>query len=431
MNTIRLAQPTSDGCERARRQPLRWVALVLACVFVLAGCARTDQPGPGDSADRASEETFNDADIEFLRDMISRQDRAVAMAEIVSDRTDRAELVAFSATVVKVRDDEVQTLRGLLADAGENAPSGQDGDDRAVQLPGIVSDVPLWQLADRRDEEFDRAFLDLMKTHARAAVETSERVLDEGESPAVAELAARIIDTRQDELAQIEHWGHQWHLLDSVPPVGLGHGDRGEQVLALEQRLEVLRFDVGQVDDVYDANTVQAVVAFQKLAGLPPSGRASPEVVDRLSSAQPPEPLVAGGGPVRVEIDLPRQVLFLYQDDRLFRILPVSTGSGERFCDEGECGLAETPPGAFRVSRRISGWRTSSLGRLFNPLYFNEGIAIHGFPTVPPQPASHGCVRIPMSSATWFPEKVPDGTPVYVVDGKTPITPLQPASAGK
>lgn len=421
MNTIRLAQRTSDGCGRARRQPLRWAALVLAGVSVLAGCARADQPGLGESADRAPEETFNDADVEFLRGMISHQEQAVAMAEMVSDRTDRAELVAFGATVVKVRGDETQTVRGLLADAGGSA----------VQLPEIASDVPLRQLADRRDEEFDRVFLELMKAHAQTAVETSERVLDEGDSPAVAELAARIIDTRQGELAHMEHWGHQWHLLDSVPPVGLGHGDRGEQVLALEQRLDALRLDVGRVDDVYDANTVQAVVAFQKLAGLPPSGRASSDVVDRLSSTQPPEPLVAGGGPVRVEIDLPRQVLFLYQDDRLFRILPVSTGSGKRFCAEGECGLAETPPGAFRVSRRISGWRTSSLGRLFNPLYFNEGIAIHGFPTVPPQPASHGCVRIPMSSATWFPEKVPDGTPVYVLDGKTPIAPLQPASAGK
>jgi uncharacterized protein (DUF305 family) len=428
MDTIRPAQPALGDRERARRQPLRWVALMLAGVFILASCARTDQPG-GDAAGRAPEETFNDADREFLRGMLSHHEQAAAMAAMVPDRTDRAELITFGATVVKVRNDEIQTIRGLLADA-DKALNGLFG-GRAVQLPGRVSNAPLRQLADRRNEEFDRVFLDLMKTHAQTAVETSERVLDEGQSPAVAELAAQIIDKRQGELAQMEYWGHQWNLLDSVPPVGLGPGDRGEQVLALEQRLDGLRFDVGRVDDVYDANTVQAVVAFQKLAGLPPSGRASPDVVDRLAAAQPPEPLVAGGGPVRVEIDLPRQVLFLYQDDQLFRILPVSTGSGKRFCAEGECGLAETPPGAFQVSRRISGWRTSRLGRLFNPLYFNEGIAIHGFPSVPPQPASHGCVRIPMSSATWFPEKVPNGTPVYVLDGKTPITPLQPASASK
>lgn len=412
------AQPTMSDREWGRRQRLRWIGLVLAGVLVLGGCGRADQPGGfADSTDPAPEEAFNDADVEFLQDMIPRHEQAIAIAELVPDRTDRAELVAFDATLVKARNDEIGTIRGLLADAGKKAPSGQDGG-------GMASDAQLQELAGLRGEEFDRVFLNVLTTHAQGSVEASEGVLDDGENPAVAELAARSIEARRGELAQMEYWGHQWRLLDSVPPVGLGPGDRGEQVLALEQRLDFLRFDVGQVDDVYDANTVHAVVAFQKLTGSPPSGRASPDVVDRLASAQQPEPLVAGGGPVRVEIDLPRQVLLLYQGDQLFRILPVSTGSGERFCKDGECGLADTPPGAFEVERRISGWRTSRLGRLFNPLYFNGGIAIHGYPTVPTEPASHGCVRIPMSSANWFPEKVPNGTPVYVLDGKTPVTPL-------
>ncbi len=67
------------------------------------------------------------------------------------------------------------------------------------------------------------------------------------------------------------------------------------------------------------------------------------------------------------------------------------------------------------MQRRISGWRKSELGRLYNPLYFTGGIAIHGYPSVPTRPASHGCVRIPMSASHWFPQMVPDGTPVHVV----------------
>jgi peptidoglycan hydrolase-like protein with peptidoglycan-binding domain len=197
-------------------------------------------------------------------------------------------------------------------------------------------------------------------------------------------------------------------------------------VAALEQRLGALHYDVGQADDAYDANTASAVVAFQKIAGLPRTGRATPDVVAALATATVPPPLVAGGGPTRVEIDLARQVLFLYQGDALARILPVSTGSGKRYCDQGHCGVAVTPGGAFRVERRISGWRKSDLGRLFNPLYFTDGIAIHGFPSVPSQPASHGCVRISMTAAGSFPQQVPDGTPVYVLDGKTVPAPLGP-----
>jgi hypothetical protein len=91
---------------------------------------------------------------------------------------------------------------------------------------------------------------------------------------------------------------------------------------------------------------------------------------------------------------------------------------------DGACATAVTPGGSFRVTRRISGWRTSRLGRLYNPLYFNGGIAIHGAASVPAYPASHGCVRITMSAASWFPGVVPNGTPVYVVGGVRAAVPF-------
>ena len=192
-----------------------------------------------------------------------------------------------------------------------------------------------------------------------------------------------------------------------VPVKGLGPGDRGAQVRAVEERLTAFKFDVTVLDDVFDQNTGYAVMAFQKVAGLPRTGRVTQDVVDALAATTaPPGPLVPGGGPTRIEIDLPRQVLFLYHDDALVRIVPVSTGSGKRFCADGRCRTAVTPPGSYRVGYRVDGWdETSPLGRLFNPLYYmvGLGIAIHGYPDVPAQPASKGCVRIPLSAAATLP----------------------------
>src|SRR5207249_3166547 len=131
-----------------------------------------------------------------------------------------------------------------------------------------------------------------------------------------------------------------------------------------------------------------------------------------------------GGGGTRVEVDLPRQVLFLYEGNALYKILPVSTGSGNRFCVDGRCDRAITPGGSFRISRRIRGWHTSPLGKLYNPMFFNQGIAIHGALSVPGYPASHGCVRIPMFAAGWFYQLVPNGTPVYVIGGPHVPPPL-------
>ena len=186
-------------------------------------------------------------------------------------------------------------------------------------------------------------------------------------------------------------------------------------MLALEQRLAELRFDVPKLDDLYDGGTHHAVMAFQKLHGLPRSGRATPDVIERLGSAGLPPPLVPGGGALRVEIQLSRQVLFLFENDQITKVVSVATGNGKRFCDGGRCRNAITPKGSFQVYRRLNGWHRSELGRLYSPLFFVGGVAIHGATSVPAYPASHGCVRIPMVTAAWFPAHVPNSTPVYVV----------------
>lgn len=206
------------------------------------------------------------------------------------------------------------------------------------------------------------------------------------------------------------------------PPPGLGTGARGPEVAALEKRLEALLYDVGKVDDVYDQNTAYGVTAFQKVNGMARTGRATDDVIAAMATAKQPPPLVPNGGENRVEIDIPRQVLFLYKSNTLQKIVTISSGNGERFCSEGWCRRAVTPGGSYGFYRQGSGWETGPLGSLYNPVYFNGGIAVHGSRSVPAQPASHGCIRIPMAAAEWFPSAVHIGMPVHVVgvDGQPP-----------
>ena len=215
-----------------------------------------------------------------------------------------------------------------------------------------------------------------------------------------------------------------------IPP-GLGKGSKGPDVLNLEQRLTSLRYDSGKVDGTFDATTAFAVMAFQKVHNLPRTGRATDDVVRLLATAGNPAPMMADGGRNRVEVDLKRQVLFLYKDGALLRILPVSTGNNKRYCVDGDCAVAVTPGGSFKIGRKIPGIRVSRLGKLYNPLYFNGGIAIHGAPSVPGSPASHGCVRIPMAASRWFYDTVSSGTPVYVLGGKKAPVPFNEAAPGE
>ena len=215
------------------------------------------------------------------------------------------------------------------------------------------------------------------------------------------------------------------------PLPGLGPGASGPAVQALEQRLAALHYDPGRVDGRYDSTTAFAVMAFQKVTGMARSGRATDDVVAAVQTAGEPAAMIPAGGGDRVEVDLKRQVLFVYQGGSLARILPVSTGSGKRYCVDGECDRAVTPGGSFRVGRKILGDHESKLGHLFNPLFFNGGIAIHGAASVPPYPASHGCVRIPMADSMWFFRSVASGTPVYVIGGPHAPVPFNEPAPGE
>jgi len=207
-------------------------------------------------------------------------------------------------------------------------------------------------------------------------------------------------------------------------PTVFGRGAKGDQIQAMEQKLVDLKFDTGKVDGSFDAATGHAVMAFQKAFGHERTGTATPELLQKIASAGEPAPMLPSGGPNRVEIDLKKQVLQLYKGGALVKVLSVSTGNEKRYCVQGDCDVAVTPGGSFKVNRRIRGLRVSRLGELYNPLYFNGGIAMHGSPSVPAYPASHGCVRIPMNSSLWLFDNVPNGTPVYVLGGKKAPVPF-------
>ena len=164
-----------------------------------------------------------------------------------------------------------------------------------------------------------------------------------------------------------------------------------------------------------DASMRHALIAFQKIEGRKRTGVLTREELEALRVAQQPKALETGHP--HIEVDLQRQVLFVVDVAGVpLRILPISSGSGEFFTEGGETRQAITPTGRFKINRKIEGWRKSPLGSLYYPNYFYYGVAIHGNPSVPSRPASHGCIRIPMFAAREFNEIATIGMVVIVYD---------------
>jgi lipoprotein-anchoring transpeptidase ErfK/SrfK len=143
-------------------------------------------------------------------------------------------------------------------------------------------------------------------------------------------------------------------------------------------------------------------------------------------------PLPKDTGYKHVEVDLDHQVLLLIDSEGVVkRVLPVSTGSDKHYNQNGMSGRPYTPRCRFRIYVKLSGWKRSPLGLLYYPNYFSDGLAIHGNPSVPQSPQSHGCIRIPMSAAAEISRLLPLETIVLIYDKESFVSAKDRAEADK
>jgi lipoprotein-anchoring transpeptidase ErfK/SrfK len=183
----------------------------------------------------------------------------------------------------------------------------------------------------------------------------------------------------------------------------LAVGTRSAAVAQLGDQLRRLRY-AAPYGASFDGRMLDAVFAFQKVAGLPRTGVVDARLWRALASARTPSPRFAQPAS-HLEVNKGRQVLYVVRGSRVALIVPVSTaGLPGKF----------TPVGRFSIYRKVVGFDPSPLGTLYDPMYFTAGYAIHGNPSVPPYPASHGCVRVPMWVAPHLYATNPYGETVYV-----------------
>ena len=187
-------------------------------------------------------------------------------------------------------------------------------------------------------------------------------------------------------------------------PPALQEGASGPAVLALQRRLVALGYWLGEPDGNFASSTAHAVTAFQKAEGLSRDGVVGPLTAAALARAVRVTPRSRTGH--LVEVDLSRQLLLLVTDGRVDWVFDTSTGAVP----------GTTPVGRYHVFRQVDGYDRSPLGVLYRPKYFVSGVAVHGYPSVPPVPASHGCVRVTNAAIDWLWSSgaLPIGTAVWV-----------------
>jgi N-acetylmuramoyl-L-alanine amidase len=185
----------------------------------------------------------------------------------------------------------------------------------------------------------------------------------------------------------------------------LSYGSTGPDVVALRARLARLHVHVPGPSSIFGSELFDSVVAFQKARGLDRTGTVDEATWQALSQDVVPAPRYRGKG-THIEVSKSRQILMIVRDGSVLWYLPVSSGAG---------GI--TPAGDYSIlwkAPSTTTWLGSAI--LYRTMTFHTNYAIHGYPSVPTYPASHGCVRVPIWVADWLYEQSPVGERVYVYE---------------
>lgn len=172
----------------------------------------------------------------------------------------------------------------------------------------------------------------------------------------------------------------------AVVRTGIRPGSRGMSVRLFQHELRKLKY-VAPLNGRFDAATGRALIAFRKVNGMARTATAGSSVARKLAAGTGGFRLRYPGAGRHVEVSIKKQIMVFADKGKVTRIYHVSTGAP----------ATPTIRGTYRVYMRDPG--TNAKG-MVKSSYFIRGYAIHGFKSVPIYNASHGCVRVPLSSAS-------------------------------
>lgn len=156
----------------------------------------------------------NDADVAFATGMIPHHRQAVAMAEIVLEKSDDPEVIDLAQRIKAAQDPEIETMTGWLESWGAPVPDeptggmdhGTEGSTSDTDMggDGMMSAEEMAALEAATPPELEQLFMEGMIRHHEGAIAMAETELAEGTFPDAKALAENIIDAQQAEIDEME-----------------------------------------------------------------------------------------------------------------------------------------------------------------------------------------------------------------------------------
>lgn len=205
----------TEPIDESRRSLLKSGALVSSGFALGLGEGTGTVAADGEVARDGDGNSMNLADVGFLQLMAYHHRGGIEAAQLVGERTAHEQLRQFAETVVRSQRRGIQRIEGILADAGIEPGDLLRADLDDVReflsaIPGQPTASEIAYLESLEGPDFDLRFIERFTYHHSGAIQLSQRVLQAGESPVVADLAEEIIAGQLEEIVKMYQWYLEW-----------------------------------------------------------------------------------------------------------------------------------------------------------------------------------------------------------------------------
>jgi uncharacterized protein (DUF305 family) len=148
-------------------------------------------------------------DQRFIDHMVPHHQGAVMMAEDALQKAVHPELKQFAQKVIDAQRKEIGDLKRWRQQwYGDSAIATMSG-----EMPMSMDEMNRQMVAHlgAADSSYDDRFIDMMIPHHRGAVLMAQDAVNKATKSEIKNLAQKIIDDQNREIAQLEAWRSQWY----------------------------------------------------------------------------------------------------------------------------------------------------------------------------------------------------------------------------
>ena len=137
----------------------------------------------------------------FLQQMIQHHRSAIDMAKLATNQSDRQEVKQFAAKMTQMQQEEVEKMTGWLKEWYNATPKEPAN---AASEKKMQADMA--KLQNKRGQDFDKSFVDVMSRHHDAGMEMAEQVKDKATHPELKQFADKMAGEQKQDIKEMKSW---------------------------------------------------------------------------------------------------------------------------------------------------------------------------------------------------------------------------------